>query len=214
MTTLATATRLSSRDRRPSGELSADLALAATLLGWAALGWWSSRELASSVPRAIAVLHLGVAIQVAGRSRLVRAARPGLIAASIPAVAIGGCAFALAAPLATWPSTLEALFVMGTVLTLSAFLALGRNFGILPGVRSVVTRGPYRWIRHPAYLGELLMVLATTRSRPGPSGFLLLCGAVLLVGLRIHAEEELLRECPAYRRYAEATAFRLVPGLW
>jgi protein-S-isoprenylcysteine O-methyltransferase Ste14 len=214
MMALRTATVLATPRKRPAAELGADLALAATLLAWAALGWWSARKLASSIPWTIAGLHLGVALHVAGRSRLVRRARPAMIAASIPAVAMGGCAFALAAPVATWPATLEGLFVMGSVLTLSSFLALGRSFGILPGVRSVVTRGPYRWIRHPAYLGELFMVLATTLSRPGLSGFPVFCCAVLLVWLRIHAEETLLLECQGYRSYTEETTFRLVPGLW
>ncbi len=149
-------------------------------------------NLASSIPWTIVGLHLGAALHVA----------------------IGGCAFALAAPVATWPATLEGLFVMGSVLTLSSFLALGRRFGILPGVRSVVTRGPYRSIRHPAYLRELFMVLATTLSRPGLCGFLVFCCAVLLVGLLSMPRRRFFWSPRAIGATRKRRLFRLVPGLW
>jgi Phospholipid methyltransferase len=114
---------------RRAAELRADLALAATLVSWAAL-------------------------------------------------AIGGCALAIAGPLASWSPMLDALFVSGALLSLVSFAALGKSFGILPGMRGIVTHGPYRCLRHPAYLAELLMVLAACLSRTGISGLLLFALAV------------------------------------
>jgi protein-S-isoprenylcysteine O-methyltransferase Ste14 len=43
-----------------------------------------------------------------------------------------------------------------TSLTLWGMWTLRRSFSITVEVRSLVTNGPYRWLRHPIYLGEIL----------------------------------------------------------
>jgi protein-S-isoprenylcysteine O-methyltransferase Ste14 len=98
----------------------------------------------------------------------------------------------------------------GAWLLVSA-LALGRCFGILPEVRGLVTRGPYRVVRHPVYLGELgafggLVIAA-------PSGWNCVAACTLFAGqwLRMRLEEEALRaEFPEYASYAARTP-RLLP---
>ena len=80
----------------------------------------------------------------------------------------------------------------------------------------LVQSGPYRYIRHPAYLGYLLMA--------GGIGIgyssLISCGAVILLLLpglvfRIRVEERLLMEAfgDEYRKYAQKTK-RLIPRIW
>src|SRR5881394_1048149 len=54
---------------------------------------------------------------------------------------------------------------------------LGRCFGVLPDVRGLVTRGPYRLVRHPLYLGELTAVLGVVLGSREP----LLAGVTWLV---------------------------------
>ncbi len=81
--------------------------------------------------------------------------------------------------------------------------------------QSVIEVGPYRRIRHPGYLGSLLMW----------SGFALTSGSAVVVGAvaalllpgllaLMDAEERLLdRDLPGYAAYRTRTK-KLVPALW
>lgn len=101
--------------------------------------------------------------------------------------------------------------VFGLGLTLWALCSLSRGFGIAPADRGLVTSGPYRWLRHPAYAGELLNVGAFVLAHAGLWNMVLF--AVLLVSLviRIHMEEGVIYE---YGAYALRVRRRLIPGLW
>lgn len=131
-------------------------------------------------------------------------------------IAFVSCAAAVIAVLALHaPSggSSTTLLVLGDLIALVAcawllvsVLALGRCFGVLPEVRGLVTRGPYRIVRHPVYLGELgacagLLVAAPTRWNSGVAGVFLLAQIV-----RMRLEERALAdEFPAYRAYAART---------
>jgi len=93
--------------------------------------------------------------------------------------------------------------------------SLWTNFALLPGVRGVTERGPYRLVRHPMYLGECVMVGACGLASGAwwMAGWLAL-GAVF-VAMRVLAEERVLRRASStWRAYAERVRWRLVPGLW
>ena len=94
---------------------------------------------------------------------------------------------------------------------LASVLALGKCFGILPEARGLVTRGPYRFVRHPVYLGELGAVLGFVIGAPTfwNIGVLVAFYAAQAVRMRLE-EKALTREFPEYARYAAATP-RLVP---
>jgi protein-S-isoprenylcysteine O-methyltransferase Ste14 len=74
-----------------------------------------------------------------------------------------------------------------------------------------VTSGPYRWLRHPAYAGELLNVGAFVLAHAGSWNVVLF--AVLLISLviRMRMEEGAI---DGYGAYALLVRRRLIPGLW
>jgi protein-S-isoprenylcysteine O-methyltransferase Ste14 len=94
---------------------------------------------------------------------------------------------------------------------LASVLALGKCFGILPEARGLVTRGTYRFVRHPVYLGELGAVLGFVIGAPTfwNIGVLVAFYAAQAVRMRLE-EQALTREFPEYAGYAAATP-RLVP---
>lgn len=82
-----------------------------------------------------------------------------------------------------------------------------------PTAGGLVTRGPYRYIRHPIYAAILYFTWAAVLTNWHP--LTLALGAVVTVGLgaRIWAEERFLRATyPEYAEYAAATR-RVIPGL-
>lgn len=108
---------------------------------------------------------------------------------------------------------------LGLAVRVWAVLALGRSFSTfiqVKGNQAVVTRGPYRWVRHPSYTGLLLIGLGFG---VGAANWLslVICGVVPLLGLlpRIAVEEaELVRVLgQQYRSYQNKT-HRLIPGVW
>lgn len=57
-----------------------------------------------------------------------------------------------------WWRTMGATLCLavGNALDVWAYAVLSRSFSVVPEARAVVTRGPYRWVRHPVYAGQLL----------------------------------------------------------
>ncbi|HEV8669248.1 MAG TPA: isoprenylcysteine carboxylmethyltransferase family protein [Candidatus Limnocylindria bacterium] len=90
-----------------------------------------------------------------------------------------------------------------------AMWSLGRSYGIRLDVfegHSLKTDGPYRFVRHPMYLGIVLFHLGASLALQSP----LLLGATALyvvpfTAIRIGAEERVLRDAfgERYLRYAE-----------
>ena len=82
--------------------------------------------------------------------------------------------------------------------------------------QQLVQSGPYRWIRHPAYAGYLLMCLGLGIGYSSLVG-LVAIPLLLLPGLsyRMKVEENLLagQFGELYREYAHRTK-KLIPGLW
>ncbi len=107
----------------------------------------------------------------------------------------------------------------GLVVRVWAVLALGGSFSTFVEVnadQTVVTHGPYRWVRHPSYTGLLLVALGFGLGA-GNWLSLLICAVVPLLGLlpRIAVEEsEMLRVLGDRYRSYQRTTDRLVPGLW
>jgi protein-S-isoprenylcysteine O-methyltransferase Ste14 len=96
---------------------------------------------------------------------------------------------------------------------LASVLTLGRCFGVLPEARGLVTRGPYRIVRHPVYLGEFGSFAGFLIA--APTAWNLSVVAVFCVGqaVRMRLEEQALTlEFPEYDEYASRTP-AVIPGL-
>jgi len=118
------------------------------------------------------------------------------------------------------PSTMSrelvsgALMVMGMSWSLWALMALGPNLSVLAQARGLSTGGPYRWVRHPLYVGEAVTVLGIAILIGRPLVLVLWAVLVLLQCCRAAAEEGVLMKAhPGYRDYQLRTA-RLLPGVF
>jgi len=95
-----------------------------------------------------------------------------------------------------------------------ATFALGVRFSNLSN-KGIVARGPYRWVRHPAYVCKNLAWWL--EKLPTMAGFhnvlpMLAWNAVYV--LRGLTEERHLRADPAYRTYCEQVRYRFIPRIW
>ena len=119
-------------------------------------------------------------------------------------------AFAVAGLVVIW---------LGLAVRLWAVMTLGGSFSTFVQVdddQAVVTRGPYRWVRHPSYTGLLLIALGFGLGARNWLS-LLICTVVPLLGLlpRMAIEEsEMTRVLGEQYRSYQRTTRRLVPGLW
>jgi protein-S-isoprenylcysteine O-methyltransferase Ste14 len=80
---------------------------------------------------------------------------------------------------------------------------------------TVVSTGPYAYVRHPMYAGGSLLFFGVPLLLGSAYGLALAPLWVLLLASRIPVEERMLREKLAgYTEYAERVRHRLVPGVW
>ena len=100
---------------------------------------------------------------------------------------------------------------LGLLLVLWALGTLGRSFGIAPADRGLVKDGPYRLVRHPMYLGELISLAGAVTGDPTTWNVVLMLVLLLSLLLRIRWEE---RAVFNYEAYAGRVRWRLIPGIW
>lgn len=108
----------------------------------------------------------------------------------------------------------SATILLGIISSILIACWLGRSFSILPQARALVTEGPYRIVRHPLYLAELIVVFGTMWRFEPPCSFCIMVIAIAAQIPRMHYEEQVLMDAfPGYRDYATRTA-RLLPGVY
>jgi protein-S-isoprenylcysteine O-methyltransferase Ste14 len=79
----------------------------------------------------------------------------------------------------------------------------------------VIDKGPYGWVRHPGYLGALVVQLTTPVVLGSWWAWIPSVIALALFTLRTRLEDNTLkRELPGYEEYASRVRFRLFPGIW
>jgi len=81
--------------------------------------------------------------------------------------------------------------------------------------QKVITTGPYSIIRHPMYLGALVMLFGTPLALGSWWGLLVFGPFTLVIALRLLDEEKFLYEnLPGYKEYCQKTRYRLFPLFW
>lgn len=111
---------------------------------------------------------------------------------------------------------LAGTFFAGVTLRAWAIHELGRQYShrvVRISKGGLISSGPYRVLRHPAYAGMLLANIGFAGYFASPASIATLTLLVAAVLWRIRIEEDLLAESPQYRAFAN-TRCRIVPGVW
>ena len=103
-----------------------------------------------------------------------------------------------------------------------AFWAMRENAFLSDVVRiqedrghTVCTTGPYKYVRHPMYVGVFLIMLCFPISLGSLYTFIPAVIIVILFFFRTALEDKtLLEELPGYKEYAQKVRYRLIPGIW
>ena len=112
-----------------------------------------------------------------------------------------------------------AIMALGVAVRWTAVLSLGRAFSANVAIRAgqqLYTAGLYRLVRHPSYLGLLMILFAIGLHTHTWTGLaILLVPSFAALSYRIHVEEEALRTAfgDTYAVYSRSTR-RLIPGIY
>jgi protein-S-isoprenylcysteine O-methyltransferase Ste14 len=123
-----------------------------------------------------------------------------------------------------WSSVPTALVVIGNVLVAvgiaMAYVVIVQNNYAAATItveagQEVVSTGLYGIVRHPMYVGALIMTAGTPLALGSYWGLLVVAAGVLVFVARIIDEEKAMRQDLAgYSEYMEKVRYRLAPGVW
>jgi protein-S-isoprenylcysteine O-methyltransferase Ste14 len=115
---------------------------------------------------------------------------------------------------------LALIFILASFVLSSYALIENRFFSGMVRIQTdrdhqVVSSGPYRWVRHPGYVGGLLTYLATPFFLDSRWAILAASFTLIVLVIRTRLEDKTLQEqLPGYREYAQRVRYRLLPGVW
>jgi protein-S-isoprenylcysteine O-methyltransferase Ste14 len=119
-----------------------------------------------------------------------------------------------------WLQAVGALLMLGSFYLF--FLTFRENAYLSPAVRvqtereqTVVSTGPYHYVRHPMYITAIIMLAGATLLLGSWVGLLPLLTLVVGIAFRAVREERTLRaELPGYDAYMAQVKYRLIPYVW
>ena len=118
-----------------------------------------------------------------------------------------------------WAWLAGALQLTGGILTLDAARRI--DVRVLAGLRpepvlegDPVARGAYRYVRHPIYLGWVLLVWAASDMTTGRFAFAAISTAYLVIAVPFEERSLRRRFGPTYDDYRRQVRWRIVPGLY
>jgi protein-S-isoprenylcysteine O-methyltransferase Ste14 len=123
-----------------------------------------------------------------------------------------------------WSNVPTAIVVLGDVLVafglaMSLLVVNQNNYAAatitVESQQPVISTGMYGVVRHPMYVGALIMIAGMPLALDSYWALLTFVPAVAVLALRIGDEEKMLRqELTGYEEYTQKVRYRLVPGLW
>jgi len=199
-----------------SSQRVADILFGLNFLAWTVLIFVKADEETrfTIVRCCLASLHAVVGCLFLFRRDVQRSGGWREIAWCLPSVLLGGTAFSCSAPINLWPWYAETLFVVGTIIAAISLLCLGDNFAIFPTLREITKHGPYKFVRHPVYFGEYIMICACCLALPNMQTFLVAFAMIPLLAIRILVEEKVLSYSDHYKEYKQVVHWRLIPLIW
>jgi protein-S-isoprenylcysteine O-methyltransferase Ste14 len=112
------------------------------------------------------------------------------------------------------PAIGATVMLAGMFVQIHAKFVLGRSMGLVAAQRELKFAGPYRYVRHPMYLGYLITHCGFLMMNPSlwNMGVYVVCYALQIP--RLMVEERLLSKDPRYAEYMTAVHYRLIPGVF
>ena len=81
--------------------------------------------------------------------------------------------------------------------------------------QKVVSTGLYAFVRHPMYMGSLIMLVGFPLALGSYWGLVFIIPSAIVLVLRVFDEEKVLtQELAGYPDYTQQVHYRLVPGMW
>lgn len=123
-----------------------------------------------------------------------------------------------------WSAVSTPVVVLGDVLvwvglTTAQIVVIQNNYAAatitVEPDQKLVSTGLYGLVRHPMYVGTLIMMVGTPLALDSYWGLVaLIPGAPVLVSRILDEESMLKQELPGYREYMQKVRYRLVPYVW
>ena len=107
----------------------------------------------------------------------------------------------------------NSISILALVVAVYARLSLGRSIGFVPAQRDIITRGAYRFVRHPIYTALILSYVGFSLHMFSPRNVMMSLIVIALIVLKSFIEEGFLREVPDYADYLGRVRWRWFPGL-
>lgn len=123
-------------------------------------------------------------------------------------------------PLPLWMKILAMLvhipcfFLLGWIMRENTFLSQVVKIDEQRG-HQVISTGPYALVRHPMYSVIIVLLYAVPVALGSRLSLILAFLLTVLITVRTYLEDRtLFAELRGYKQYAQATPYRLLPGLW
>jgi len=105
----------------------------------------------------------------------------------------------------------DTLAIVSMLMMVWARLSLGRNIGLVPAQREIVTSGAYQYVRHPIYGGIFIAILGLILKAYSPRNVALQSIQIALFMIKSIVEERFLSADPQYAAYLNKVRKRWIP---